>query len=191
MRTSMRAAALAATSALIWSGTAAAQDYDDDDEDVVVVQQPPPTAQPAPVVQTVPAEEERETVSEKGGPSTGMLTSGILVFGVSYGSAVLVGATSDRDSDRHLMVPFAGPWISLADRDGCNATSEDCDGETLNKVLIGADGVFQAVGGLLVIGAFLNPEQRTTSRTRVSEASLHVTPAVGSGLWGLTAFGQF
>jgi hypothetical protein len=190
MRTSMRAAALAAASALIWSGTAAAQDYDDD-EDVVVVQQPAPTAQPAPVVQTVPAEEEREIVTEKGGPSTGMLTSGIVVFGVSYGSAVLVGATSDRDSDRHLMVPFAGPWISLADRDGCNATSEDCDGETLNKVLIGADGVFQAVGGLLVIGAFLNPQERTTSRTNVSQASLQVTPAVGNGLWGLAAFGKF
>ena len=190
MRTSSRTTALTliCASAVAWSGTAAAQE----DQDVVVVQPaPPPPAQPAPVVQTAPAEEERVVVSEKGGPSTGMLTSGIVVFGVSYGGAVLVGATSDRESDRHLMVPFAGPWIALADRDGCSVTDANCDGETLDKVLIGADGVFQAIGGLLVVGAFLNPQERTVTRTTSVEPSINVTPAVGSGLLGLSAFGKF
>ena len=166
------------------AGTVFAQD-----NDTVVVQQP--AAQPTPVVQTVPAEQERETVSEKGGPSTGMLASGLVVFGVSYGTAAIVGMTSDRDSDRHMIVPFAGPWISLAERDGCDASNSGCDGETFKKVMIGADGVFQAVGGLLVLGAFLNPEERTVSRTSTAGATLHVTPAVGGGLMGLAAFGQF
>jgi hypothetical protein len=159
----------------------------------VVVEQPAPVQEPS-VVTTAPpgpVEQERETVSSKGGPSPGMLTSGLIVFGVSYTTAAVVGLTSERDSDEHMVVPFAGPWISLAERDGCDVGSEDCDGETAKKVLIGADGVFQAVGGLLVIGAFLNPEERTTSRAYTADTKIRVTPAVGSNFTGLAAFGKF
>lgn len=132
------------------------------------------------VVQTAPPPEqlERETVSEKGGPSTGMLTSGIVVFGVSYGAAAIAGAVSDADGDRELFVPFAGPWMAL-----------DNHGGSGSKVLLVTDGIFQGLGGLLVLGAFLNPQERTVTRTTAAE--VRISPAVSPALLGLAATGRF
>ena len=173
--------ALGTVGAVAWTANASAQ--------AVVVQQPAPAAAP---VQTAPAE--RETVTQKGGPSRPMLSSGLVTFGVSYGIAAVVGLSSDRDSDHRMVIPFAGPWIALAQRDDCGADREfSCDNETTEKVLIATDGVFQALGGLLIIGSFLNPETRTVSRNVARQPDFHIVvgPAIGKSSLGLTARGMF
>ncbi|MEP7051558.1 MAG: hypothetical protein ABJB12_14450, partial [Pseudomonadota bacterium] len=54
---------------------------------------------------------QRETVTERGGPSHSMLFSGLATFGISYGAAAVVAAESDLGADHRLYVPFAGPWM--------------------------------------------------------------------------------
>ncbi len=168
---------LGMSASLAWSSSALAQD-------TVIVQQPPPTA-----VTTYPGQE-TETVTEKGGPSSGMLASGAVLFGVTYGSSLIVGLSSDRDDDEHLVVPFAGPWLDLASREGCNEAVESCDWETTYKVLLVGDGILQAVGGVLIVGAFLNPEERTVTRT-AEAPKVKVAPVVGQNSYGLMASGSF
>lgn len=167
---SMRSAILVVGISAAFSATANAQEQPAQ----VNVQQSPPVVQTAPP----PAPQERETITEKGGPSTGMLTSGLAIFGVSYGVAAIAGATSSTDEDRELFVPFAGPWTALNNHDSAGS-----------KVFLITDGVFQGLGALLVINAFLNPQERTVTRT--STADVHVSPAVSSEFLGLAATGRF
>jgi hypothetical protein len=143
------------------------------------------TPAPAPVTT-------ERTTSEATGPSMMMVGSGVVIFGLSYVPAVIVGATSGLDADRTLFVPIAGPWIDFAQRPGCSGTST-CNGENTNKVLLATDGVFQAVGALTVIGGFFTPAHETTSvRTASSELTLHLAPAqLGSGAYGMVATGDF
>src|SRR5882724_10030466 len=134
----------------------------------------------------------RETVTERGGPSHSMLFSGVGTFGISYGAAVVVAATSDLDADHRMYVPFAGPWMALYGRGPCGVgTPRTCDAATADKVLIISDGVFQALGGLLIVESFLNPEARTVTRARAEQPTIGVTPLVGSNGYGLAAFGNF
>jgi hypothetical protein len=58
-----------------------------------------------------------------------------------------------------------------------------------SKVFLVSDGVFQALGGLLVINSFLNPQTRTVTRT--SSAEVQVSPAVSAEFLGLAATGRF
>ncbi|HEY3665431.1 MAG TPA: hypothetical protein VGL19_05500 [Polyangiaceae bacterium] len=133
----------------------------------------------------------RETVTERGGPSRSMLLSGLSTFGISYGAAVVVAATSSLDADHSMYVPFAGPWMALSGRGPCGVgTPRTCNAATADKVLIITDGVFQALGGLLVVEAFFNPETRTVTRADARPA-IRVVPQVGANGYGLAAFGNF
>jgi hypothetical protein len=132
-----------------------------------------------------------DTVTERGGPSRAMLFSGVGTFGISYGAAALVAATSDLDADHRMFVPIAGPWMALSGRGGCgDGTPRTCDAATADKVLVVTDGVFQALGALLIVESFLNPETITTTRASL-EPTVHVTPTFGANSYGLTAFGNF
>ncbi len=182
--------ALGMSASFAWSSSALAQD-------TVIVEQPqaqPPAqttvVQPAPSAVTMPPGQETEMVTEKGGPSRGMLASGLVLFGVTYGSSLVVGVSSDQDYDEHLVVPFAGPWMDLADRGSCDDSDRSCDWETTYKVMLVGDGILQAVGGVLVVGAFLNPEERTVTRT-TEAPKLKVAPVVGHNSYGLMAAGTF
>jgi hypothetical protein len=133
-----------------------------------------------------------DTVTEKGGPSRAMLVSGLATFGISYGAAALVAASSDLNADHRLFVPIAGPWMALSDRGGCGAgTPRSCNAATTNQVLIIADGVFQALGALLVVESFLNPETITTRRASAEPPQIHLAPTFGANGYGLSAFGSF
>jgi hypothetical protein len=163
-----------------WSSTARAQE----------VAPAPPTVEPvAPVQQT-----HSETVTERGGPSAGELSSGIVTLGLTYGAAAIVAAESPQSADHRMFVPIAGPWMALANRPGCGGvTGPSCGTETTYTVLIVADGIGQALGSLLIIGSFLHPETvtRTTTVSDTIKPVLHVLPSsVGSG-YGMTAVGTF
>jgi hypothetical protein len=131
------------------------------------------------------------------GPNMGLVTAGILTFGLSYGASAVVASTSDNDSDKHLWIPVAGPWIDLADRGGCGAGCDSESRETGYKVLLVADGIFQAVGALQIVGGLLIwPRRETVSRpvTVVADAKpkIHLAPArVGRDAYGLAAMGTF
>src|SRR5262249_22896824 len=124
-------------------------------------------------------------VTESEWPNHAMIAGGLVTFGISYGAAVAVAATSDHKGDDPLYVPIAGPWLDLGNRGACE---RNCDGETTNKVLLVVDGVFQGAGAISVIGGILAPRPRTY----VSDTSVHVVPvSLGHAAPGLTAYGQF
>lgn len=168
---SVKSAILAFGSTVVFSATAIAQEQQP--AQVTVQQQSPPVVQTAP-----PPPQERETVTEKSGPSIGLLTWGGVMFGASYGAAAIAGATADGERGGELFVPFVGPWTALNDYES-----------TSGKVFLITDGVFQALGGVLVINAFLSPQTRTVTRTKT--ADVQVSPAVSPEFLGLAATGRF
>jgi hypothetical protein len=136
----------------------------------------------------------REITTTQTRPSRTMLRSGVFLLGVPYVSSIVVAATSDHKGDQHLYVPVAGPWMDLSDR-SCQP-AQVCKNEGLYKGLLIANGVFQGVGALEIVGAFLFPET-VTSKTNVGGwgyqrgAPFRIAPAsVGAG-YGLVALGKF
>jgi len=144
---------------------------------------------PAPPAQVTTA----ETTSQATGPSMTMVGAGIGVFGLSYIPAVAVAASSGTHADKALYVPFAGPWIDLAQRPACTSAST-CNPESRAKVMIAIDGVCQALGGLTIIGGFLTTTHETTTipRTASLHPTLRLSPTqMGNGGYGLLALGTF
>jgi hypothetical protein len=132
------------------------------------------------------------------GPNQTLLHSGIWIFVLSYVPAVIVAAESSRSGDKNLYIPVAGPWMDLATRGAC-APNVACNNETVNRVLIVVDGVFQGLAALDFVGAFVFPETRTVTTSsseraqlRLSSPSIRVLPVqVGARAYGLAAVGTF
>jgi len=122
-------------------------------------------------------------------PNGELIASGAIMLGGTYAASVIVAATSDNEADRHLYVPIVGPWVDLGDRSGCDAGRTECDGETVNKVLLVADGIFQGVGALQIVGGFLFPKRQIVAET--AKAGVHVAPMLGGGRLGVGAVGRF
>lgn len=138
------------------------------------------------------ASAQSDVVTEKGGPSRAMLFSGLGTFGISYAAAAVVASESSLDADHRMFVPIAGPWMALSGRGGCGGvTPRTCDAATTDKVLIVTDGVFQALGALLVVESFLNPETVTTTRASADPPRIQLAPSIGANSYGLAAFGNF
>jgi hypothetical protein len=125
------------------------------------------------------------------GPNSAMLGSGLFTFGVPYIASVVVASTSDHPGDNNLYIPVVGPWLDFANRGDCGGIAQQsCDHETANKVLLAVDGVFQGIGALEIVGAFLSPETRTV--TVASKPSFRVAPSsVGRAGYGVAAVGTF
>ena len=149
-----------------------------------------PDPAPAPTSYTVPEPQYQEVTDTYNAP---VFTTGALVFAASYGTSVIVAAASDgsRGNDR-LYVPVVGPWLALNDRGSCDITKSSCDHETTAKVLLIADGVFQAAGIIGMIDGVLQPStHRVVTRTAKLDTKLHVRPAVVHGDPGIAVFGRF
>jgi hypothetical protein len=124
------------------------------------------------------------------GPDRSLLRSGVWTLGLSYAPALVVGITSSLPEDRYLLAPVAGPWLDLGMRD-----CDECSHESLNKILLVADGIVQGIGALEIAGAFLFWETRVES-ARVSTPSgggfqLRLRPGRFAGAYGLEANGTF
>jgi len=126
------------------------------------------------------------------GPNGTLLHTGLFTLGVSYLPALIVAIESDRAADDHLYAPIVGPWMDLAAREDC---SGECSGETVNKVLLVTDGVFQGIGALQIVGALVFPQTRTVTVANADGSpavAFSVTPAhFGHGANGLLAAGEF
>ncbi|MCE9576940.1 MAG: hypothetical protein K8W52_27585 [Deltaproteobacteria bacterium] len=166
---------------------------------VVVVASPPPTTvaqpivvvtpdEPAPVVAVVPADEEYDRWNMT------MFSSGALIFVGTYSASAIVAGTSDRKGDDRLFVPVLGPWLDLADRGACPIDQQTCDSETTAKVLLVADGVFQAAGLLAMVdGIFIGSHHhRSPMEARRDYEKTRVAPVhMGPGAPGLAVMGRF
>jgi hypothetical protein len=125
-------------------------------------------------------------------PNRFLLRSGIFTLGAAYVPSLVVAIESDRAADNHLYAPVVGLWFDLAARGECEG---ECSGETVNKVLLVTDGVFQGLGALQILGAFVMPETRTLAihNSDGSRAvAFNLVPAnFGRGANGLMAVGKF
>jgi hypothetical protein len=124
-------------------------------------------------------------------PSQPMLSSGIFTFGASYIPAIVVAAESRHPGDHDLYVPVAGPWMDLGDRH-CPVGAL-CEHEDLYKGLLIADGIFQALGALDIVGAFMFPETVTVTNHARADAPrrIAIAPMAGGSAYGLAAMGVF
>jgi hypothetical protein len=122
------------------------------------------------------------------GPTWGLVSSGLFVFAGTYTASFVVAATSSHVGDKALYAPLVGPWLDIANR--CPGA---CNGEMGTKVLLGFDGVFQAIGVLSVVSGFLMPQRRAPAVVAggASGLSFHVMPASYGRAPGLAALGTF
>jgi len=126
-------------------------------------------------------------------PNPTLLHSGLFTLGAAYVPALVVAITSERSEDNHLYAPIVGPWLDLSAREDCNG---DCsDKETVNKVLLITDGVFQGLGALQIVGSLLFPERHVLTVQGSDGApilAMSVMPAhLGKGANGIQAVGEF
>lgn len=168
---------------------------------------PPPQQQPVqtqPVVQQpvgqttttqapyyAPTADTSEKTIEKRPHST-LLSTGIGLFVIGYGSSVVAGAVSNRDEDKNLFIPVVGPWMDLANRD-CAARA--CgENEDLAKAMIVTSGIVQGAGVLMGLSSLFIPETTSVKEERRSAAlkpSVKVTPvSFGAGA-GAGVVGRF
>jgi hypothetical protein len=146
---------------------------------VVVVN---PTA-PAPQTTTYVAPEGEVVEDNWNAP---VFVSGAVIFGASYGAAAVAGAESDHPGANRLWVPVVGPWLALNDWGSCPIENPRCDTNTTDKVLLIADGVFQAAGVITMVDGLLSPSHHRVI-TRTADTKVHVTPTGN----GLAVFGRF
>jgi hypothetical protein len=149
-----------------------------------------PTAEPPP-----PASMSDVPVDDEGQQwRVPLFTSGAVVFLGSYGASVIVAGTSDHNGDSQLYIPVLGPWLDLSERGSCADTMGSCDHATTNKILLAADGIFQAAGLLAMLdGIILQSGHHTTAlEARREYKRIHVTPAsMGAASPGFAVMGHF
>lgn len=120
------------------------------------------------------------------GPNWALLSTGLAVFGGTYVASAIVAGTSSHAGDKSLYAPIVGPWIDLGTR-----CPSGCADDMGRKVLLGFDGVFQAVGAIAIVSSFLWPDHRAPSR-RAHATTFHIAPtSYGPGAPGLTMVGKF
>jgi hypothetical protein len=151
-----------------------------------------PTSAPPAAVEAAPTADAVTTQTASTGPEMRAIAGGIFAFGVSYGFALGVAATSGHQGDNHLYVPIVGPWLDLRDRGNCPQAAS-CGNETAYGALIVADGVLQTIGALFVVGGFVFPTTRNvTTVTATMAPTVQITPVeYAHGGLGLAAVGRF
>ena len=157
-----------------------------------VIINPPPPPPPRTVIVT-PQPEYREVYDSYNAP---VFAAGAAVFALSYGASVITAATTDNErGNNRLYVPVIGPWLALNERGECDILRSNCDHETTAKVLLIADGVFQAAGVIGMLDGLLRPSthrvlvaNKIDTRTRVRPT---VIASVGGSAPGVSVRGAF
>lgn len=175
------------TMAFVWSPLASAQTYRSPRR--------PTQAAPPTLIQQQPRE---VRAYQEQRPNTGLITTGLVTLGLSYGASTVVAATSKNPADQRLYVPVAGPWMNLAERAPCHGRA--CGAEGTYKALLVANGIFQGLGALEILGGLLTTETRTvtTVQRKPSPSTAQQAPSVrvsptrfGQGAYGISAYGTF
>lgn len=128
-----------------------------------------------------------ETVGYDTSPNRPLLYTGLVLFAGSYGSSVIVAASSQRDADKKLYWPVAGPWLDLGNRQ-CDLMP--CTNDTADKALLIAAGITQAAGLFLMVSSLFVAEHHRGSYTQTH--AFQLAPAkLGHSGYGLSAVGSF
>jgi hypothetical protein len=131
-------------------------------------------------------------------PHRPLLYTGLGILVGTYATSVVVGASSDKDVDKRLYIPVAGPWLDLAQRD-CGLG--DCgQTEDWNQALLIGSGALQGIGTVLTLASFFKQEEnvsppsaaakRATS-TAAAKPTIQVLPMNMRGGGGFGAVGTF
>ena len=99
---------------------------------------------------TTPHSESRpaeSTTPHSGKVNRPLLIVGAALFIGSYGPSLAFATLGDWNTDDALVVPVAGPWMSLA----------NSDSQPLSKALLINSGVMQGLGVLAIIASFIVP----------------------------------
>jgi len=148
---------------------------------------PAPAPQQQPVVVVNPDQAPQRTTIVQRDPESyevydtwnaPMFATGAVVFAGSYGASAVVASQSDHPGADRLYVPIAGPWLALNDWGNCPIEQPRCDSNTTDKVLLVADGVFQAAGAITMVSSLLSPSHHTVYGARVAKdtTKTRVTP---------------
>lgn len=121
------------------------------------------------------------TVVER--PATTLITSGLIGLGVSYGTAVIIGASQGFENGTGLLViPIFGPYAAVGTREyECEvstvAAAKRCTASEVQIVtLIAVDGLIQTASAIIAIAGFAGT---TTELLRSDLLNVTVTPPVG------------
>lgn len=114
-----------------------------------------------------------------------VFATGALIFVGSYSASAYVAATSDHVGADRLYVPVVGPWLALNDWGDCPISQPRCDQNTTEKVLLVADGVFQAAGIITMLTGLMSPSTHTVVARQ--QTTVKVRPTRN----GVAAFGTF
>jgi hypothetical protein len=124
-----------------------------------------------------------------------VFVTGAVTFGLAYGTSAYIAGNNASESANRLVIPLAGPWLALADRPPCGGIAQaSCDHETAAKILLVADGIFQAAGAIAMIDGILEPSGHVMRHRMAQDKSVHLTPTVVGSQEptpGLGVFGRF
>lgn len=123
--------------------------------------------EPSPPVGTTTITAAQYGAETRARPNRTILVTGGAIFLGTYAASAIVGATVSEDADRHLVIPVAGPWMALGQRD---CSLGECGFyEDINAWGLIASGFAQAAGlGLVIASLFIEePRQRTHAKVRV------------------------
>ncbi len=148
---------------------------------VVVVNPQPQVNTPPPQAYNSP-----EGYEEYDAWNAPVFATGALVFAGSYGASAIVAGSSDHPGADRLYVPVVGPWLALNDWGNCPISNPSCDQNTTDKVLLVADGVFQAAGLITMLDGVLQPSSHHVV-ARTADKGVHVAPTPN----GAMVFGRF
>jgi hypothetical protein len=125
----------------------------------------------------------------------GPIIAGAIVGGIPYVIGVNVAAASSFENHSYwLLVPGAGPFLTMATRDdSCDNTNDssgdglECLGDVFITMFLVIDGLMQTTGAVL-IGIGVGATKKWLVR---DPAALHIGPRrIGTG-YGLGAEGRF
>jgi hypothetical protein len=159
---------------------------------------PSPAPQPTPVIVVNPQptvtgsatviERNPEVYEVSDAWNAPVFTTGALVFVGSYGASAVVAGSSDHVGADRLYVPVVGPWLALNDWGDCPIEEPRCDKNTTDKILLVADGVFQAAGMITMVTGLVSPSTHTVVvAPRSAKTEVKVTPTHN----GLAVVGKF
>jgi hypothetical protein len=136
---------------------------------------------------------DRSLLREETRPNGSVIAAGLVIFGIPYAASLASYGASKHPGDDSLWVPVAGPWLDLADRGGLPTARPQREEELSNRALLVTDGLFQALGAVAVVGAFIFPELRTKQLgDETAKPHLRMTPMkLGKLSYGVGAVGTF
>lgn len=112
------------------------------------------------------------TVSRKIRPNRPwLITGGAILLGGYVTTAVVTMSSGRTAEDRNLLLPVAGPWLNLADRQ-CSG----CENETRNVAMVIGSGVVQGVGAVMTVASFFIPEKVAAATITAGPLKMNVLP---------------